>query len=111
MGERSLKQEAAAMEAKAAALRAAPHVIYGAKVYKTTGDVTCERRWTCGLMYEGVTYNQFGASPPLGSPSWYYSFPCAFGPSPEAACEAFDRLWAVGDLEPAPGPPEASAAE
>ena len=87
MGERSLKQERAAMEAKAATLKAAPHVIYGAKVYGSKGNVNPENAWTCVL-----------EPPYLGAPSWVFRTLKTSGPTPQAVCEEFDRLWEFGDL-------------
>jgi hypothetical protein len=90
-------QRKADIEAKTANLKAQPHVVYGAKVFLTVGETTPETKWTCGLVYDGVNTQIIGVG--QIAPGWYYSFPCATGPTPKAACEAFDRLWEFGDAK------------
>ena len=83
---------------KKAELEARPHMMYGARVWKTA--LTEEhRQWACGLVSDGWLPHcgtvQIGPAPPL--PVFGASaYPVAMGKTPALACEAFDHLWYDG---------------
>jgi hypothetical protein len=70
-------------ERLAAKLKAAPHAIYGAVVWRLGGKNG--REWVCEL------------PPPRGMPSSIKRRrPKAYGDTPEQACDNFDHLWEHG---------------
>jgi len=90
--ESSARVREARADAERALMKLKPHVLYGARVYRTIGDVTPESAWTCSLVYETAPQGGYQIVG-LGQPQWAFGLPCATGPSPAAACEAFDKLW------------------
>jgi hypothetical protein len=85
-------------EAERTKLLASPHVIYGARVWKT--NLTEEgKTWACGLVYEGSFPPYCGTVQVQteGYSFWGTAYPVAFGSTPALACEAFDSLWVTGE--------------
>jgi len=71
-----------------------PHVLYSARVFRTQGQVDDNNKWSCGIVHDGMGYSQRGVV--WDSFGWTFSLPVATGPTPKAACEAFDKLWEEG---------------
>jgi hypothetical protein len=80
------RADAAMYERHAARLKAAPHLIYGAVVWRFGGDKG--REWICELPIHQGTPSSVRRRRPK-----------AYGDTPERACENFDHLWAHGGEE------------
>lgn len=93
-----------------AKLRLAPHLVYGAKVWRS-GLTEPGKQWCCGLVYNEDWRPYVGTiySPPVDPQqgaylSWVMNYPMGYGDTPEKACEDFDHLWKHGDeVDPAVG--------
>lgn len=83
--------------AREAEHRVKPHVLYDAKVWRTISPQGPQDAWTCGTLPSA-----FPTAPSLygaAGGGWSYIVPYveARGPTPAAACAAFDKQWREGD--------------
>lgn len=93
------KARAARLDAAAAEARLRPHVVYKARVWRTSLNEE-GKQWACGLVYDGGFVSHVGTVY-MGTPmdvvtGWSTPYPVAFGETPDQACEAFDELWKNG---------------